>query len=98
MDKFIFEGFLTPKKGRSSKLKALSSENRTMIFYESPYKLYKTLCDFKTHFGGDREISITKELTKIFEHTSRGKINDLINDYENKKLKGEFIIVVSGLK
>ena len=97
-ERFTFEGFLPVKKGRKTRLDELSNENRTMVFYESPYKLYKTLCDFKTHFGGDREISITKELTKIFEHTSRGKINDLINDYENKKLKGEFIIVVSGLK
>ena len=97
-ERFTFEGFLPVKKGRKTRLVDLSTEKRTMVFYESPYKLYKTLCDFKIYFGGDREISITKELTKIFEHTSRGKINDLINHYEDKKLKGEFIIVVSGLK
>ena len=97
-DRFTFEGFLPVKKGRKTRLVDLSTEKRTMVFYESPYKLYKTLCDFKIYFGGDREISITKELTKIFEHTSRGIINDLINHYEDKKLKGEFIIVVSGLK
>ena len=97
-ERFTFEGFLPVKKGRKTRLVDLSTEKRTMVFYESPYKLYKTLCDFKIYFGGDREISITKELTKIFEHTSRGIINDLINHYEDKKLKGEFIIVVSGLK
>ena len=97
-ERFTFEGFLPVKKGRKTRLVDLSTEKRTMVFYESPYKLYKTLCDFKIYFGGDREISITKELTKIFEHTSRGNITDLINHYEDKKLKGEFIIVVSGLK
>ena len=68
-----------------------------MIFYESPYKLYKTLQDF-SNSGPDREISISKELTKIFESTTRGRIKDLMPEYENKKLKGEFVIVVKGLK
>ena len=97
-ERFTFEGFLPVKKGRSTRLQELSLEKRTMIFYESPYKLYKTLKDFYDFFGPDREISISKELTKIFENTKRGKIRDIIDIYENKKLKGEFVIVVNGLK
>ena len=97
-ERFTFEGFLPVKKGRSTRLQELSLEKRTMIFYESPYKLYKTLKDFYDFFGPDREISISKELTKIFEDTQRGKIKDIIDNYKNKKLKGEFVIVVKGLK
>ena len=97
-ERFVFEGFLPVKKGRKTRLEELSNEKRTMIFYESPYKLYKTLQDFSNSFGPDREISISKELTKIFESTTRGRIKDLIPEYENKKLKGEFVIVVKGLK
>ena len=97
-ERFTFEGFLPVKKGRKTRLQELSSEKRTMIFYESPYKLYKTLEDFYEYFGPEREISISKELTKIFENTKRGKIKDFLDSYENKKLKGEFVIVVKGLK
>ena len=97
-ERFVFEGFLPVKKGRKTRLEELSNEKRTMIFYESPYKLYKTLQDFSNSFGLDREISISKELTKIFESTTRGRIKDLLPEYENKKLKGEFVIVVKGLK
>ena len=97
-ERFVFEGFLPVKKGRKTRLEELSNEKRTMIFYESPYKLYKTLQDFSNSFGPDREISISNELTKIFESTTRGRIKDLMPEYENKKLKGEFVIVVKGLK
>ena len=97
-ERFTFEGFLPVKKGRKTRLQELSLEKRTMIFYESPYKLYKTLKDFYDFFGPEREISISKELTKIFEITKRGKIKDFLDSYENKKLKGEFVIVVKGLK
>ena len=97
-ERFTFEGFLPVKKGRKTRLQELSLEKRTMIFYESPYKLYKTLNDFYDFFGPEREISISKELTKIFENTKRGKIKDFLDSYENKKLKGEFVIVVKGLK
>ena len=97
-ERFVFEGFLPVKKGRKTRLEELSNEKRTIIFYESPYKLYKTLQDFSNSFGSDREISISKELTKIFESTTRGRIKDLMPEYENKKLKGEFVIVVKGLK
>ena len=97
-DRFVFEGFIPVKKGRKTRLEELSNEKRTMIFYESPYKLYKTLQDLSNSFGSEREISISKELTKIFESTTRGRIKDLMPEYENKKLKGEFVIVVKGLK
>ena len=97
-ERFTFEGFLPMKKGRKTRLQELSLEKRTMIFYESPYKLYKTLKDFYDFFGPERDISISKELTKIFENTKRGKIKDFLDSYENKKLKGEFVIVVKGLK
>ena len=97
-DRFVFEGFIPVKKGRKTRLEELSNEKRTMIFYESPYKIYKTLQDFSDSFGPDREISISKELTKIFESTTRGRIKDLISEFENKKSKGEFVIVVKGLK
>ena len=97
-ERFVFEGFLPVKKGRKTRLEEWSNEKRTMIFYASPYKLYKTLQDFSNSLGPDREISISKELTKIFESTTRGRIKDLMPEYENKKLKGEFVIVVNGLK
>ena len=97
-ERFTFEGFLPIKKGRKTRLEFLSSESRTMIFYESPHKIIKTITDFKTYFGGDRKISISKEISKIFESTSRGTINDLLSSFENKKPKGEYVIVVSGTK
>ena len=95
-DKFIFEGFLPVKKGRSSRLALLSLETRTMIFYESPHKLFKTLLDFEKTFGSNRKISISREITKLFEETSRGSVKDLIDIYSNKKPKGEYVIVVQG--
>ena len=98
MEKFIFEGFLPLKKGRSSRLKVLSSENRTMIFYESPHRLIKTLYDFQSTFGSERKISVSRELTKIYEETKRGSLKEIIKIFENKKPKGEFVIVVNGRK
>ena len=98
MEKFIFEGFLPLKKGRSSKLKVLSFETRTMIFYESPHRLIKTLNDFQSTFGSERKISVSRELTKIYEETKRGSLKEIIKIFENKKPKGEFVIVVNGRK
>ena len=98
MEKFIFEGFLPLKKGISSRLKVLSSENRTMIFYESPHRLIKTLNDFQSTFGSERKISVSRELTKIYEETKRGSLKEIIKIFENKKPKGEFVIVVNGRK
>lgn len=95
-DRFVFEGFLPVKKGRNTRLKELENESRTMIFYESPYKLIKTLEDFITHFGEERQASISRELTKIFEETVRGTLSELKTYYETHVLKGEFVICVAG--
>ena len=95
-DKFVFEGFLPVKKGRQSRLKTLAEETRTMIFYESPHKLLKTLNHFAAYFGDDRYISVSRELTKLYEETRRGTIKDVILYFEKKDPKGEFVIVVGG--
>lgn len=97
-DKFIFEGFLPVKKGRQTRLTFLAEETRTMIFYESPHKLLKTLYHFAEYFGKDRAISVSRELTKLYEETIRGSIKELIIHFENKAPKGEFVIVVGGKK
>ena len=98
IEKFVFEGFLPVKKGRKTRLDQLKEENRTMVFYESPHKLIRTLNDFSQTFGLDRKISISRELTKIYEETVRGTISELINHYQEKSPKGEFVIVLDGKK
>ncbi|MCK4562421.1 MAG: 16S rRNA (cytidine(1402)-2'-O)-methyltransferase [Flavobacteriaceae bacterium] len=95
-DKFIFEGFLPVKKGRQTRLTFLAEETRTMIFYESPHKLLKTLNHFAEYFGEDRAISVSRELTKLYEETIRGSIKELIIHFENKAPKGEFVVIVAG--
>jgi len=97
-DKFVFEGFLPVKKGRKTKLEKLSEEERTMIFYESPHKLLKTLKDFCNSFGPARKVSISIELTKIYEETIRLSLEDAIKLFTEKPPKGEFVIVVEGYK
>ena len=97
-DKFVFEGFLPVKKGRKTKLEKLSEEERTMIFYESPHKLLKTLKDFCNSFGPARKVSISRELTKIYEETIRLSLEDAIKLFTEKPPKGEFVIVVEGYK
>ena len=97
-ERFTFEGFLPIKKGRKTRLEELSSEKRTMIFYESPHKLIKTLTDFLKNFGPERQASVTKEISKIFESTTRGTLKDILNQIESIKVKGEFVIVVGGKK
>lgn len=97
-DKFVFEGFLPHKKGRKTRLEQLSEEDRTMIFYESPYRLMKTLAQFSDHFGADRAASVSRELTKIYEETVNGSLEELINYYSQHTIKGEIVIVVSGKK
>ena len=96
--KFVFEGFLPVKKGRNTRLKTLQEETRTMIFYESPHRIIKTLAHFVEFFGSDRSISISREISKIFEETLRGTAAKLILHFENKKPKGEFVIIVEGKK
>lgn len=97
-EKFVFEGFLPHKKGRQTRLKLLSEESRTTIFYESPHRLLKTLNQFKEFFGADRLVAVCRELTKIHEETVRGTVEEVINYYENNVLKGEIVIIVEGKK
>lgn len=97
-DKFVFEGFLPVKKGRQTRLKLLAEETRTIIFYESPHKLVKTLGHFVDYFGADRPISVSRELTKLFEETIRGTATEVFAYYTNKPPKGEIVIVVGGKK
>lgn len=95
-DRFCFEGFLPPKKGRSRRLQALAFEPRTMIFYESPYRLLKTLRELESLFGGERRASVSRELTKKFEQTLRGTLSELIEHYTQNEPRGEFVLVVAG--
>jgi 16S rRNA (cytidine1402-2'-O)-methyltransferase len=97
-DKFIFEGFLPVKKGRKTRLEILSKEERTMVFYESPHKILKTLNDFLIHFGSNRKVSISRELTKIYEETIRGTIHSVIQSLTEKSIRGEIVVIVEGFK
>jgi len=95
-DKFVFEGFLPVKKGRQTRLKLLAEETRTMIFYESPHKLIKTLSHFVEYFGAERPMSVSREITKIHEETIRGTLQEVLNYYTTNPPKGEIVIVVGG--
>jgi len=95
-DKFVFEGFLPVKKGRQTRLLLLAEETRTMIFYESPHKLVKTLGHFCEYFGEDRLVSVSRELTKLYEETVRGTAKTVLDHYTNKPPKGEIVIIVAG--
>ncbi|WP_373058059.1 16S rRNA (cytidine(1402)-2'-O)-methyltransferase [Zunongwangia sp. H14] len=97
-DKFIFEGFLPVKKGRQTRLKLLAEETRTMIFYESPHKLLKTLGHFVAYFGEDRQVSISREITKLHEETIRGTAAEVLQHYTEKPPKGEIVVIVAGKK
>ncbi len=97
-DKFVFEGFLPVKKGRQTRLIFLAEETRTMIFYESPHKLIKTLTQFAEYFGEERKISVSRELTKLYEETIRGSVKELLSHFESKLPKGEFVLIVEGKK
>ena len=95
-DKFVFEGFLPVKKGRQTRLLLLAEETRTMIFYESPHKLLKTLASFVEYFGSNRQVSVSRELTKMFEETIRGTATEVLAHYTNKPPKGEIVVIVDG--
>ncbi|MCQ2336762.1 MAG: 16S rRNA (cytidine(1402)-2'-O)-methyltransferase [Paludibacteraceae bacterium] len=97
MDRFCFEGFLPQKKGRQTRLKELATEPRTMVFYESPYRVLKTLTQFAEVFGADREASVSREISKIHNETLYGTIAELIDHFKTTEPKGEFVIVVKGL-
>jgi len=97
-DRFTFEGFLPQKKGRQKKIKELSTETRTMIFYESPFRLIKSLEQFAEFFGSDRKACVSRELSKFFEENKRGTLSELIEYFNSKPIKGEIVIVVDGFK
>lgn len=97
-DRFVFEGFLPHKKGRQTALKSLASEERTMIFYESPFRLLKTLEQFSETFGADRVVSVSRELTKIYEETKTGPLSEVIAHFQSREVKGEIVIVLAGQK
>lgn len=96
-DQFVFEGFLPVKKGRQTRLKQLAEEERTMIFYESPHRLLKTLTEFAEFFGEDRQVCVSRELSKLYEENVRGTVIEVKSHFENNILKGEFVICVGGL-
>ena len=95
-DRFIFEGFLPPKKGRQTRFLSLAEETRTIIFYESPHKLVKTLTEIGKYFGEDRQVSVSRELSKLHEETRRGTAVEIAEHYTNKPPKGEIVLVVKG--
>lgn len=95
-DKFCFEGFLPLKKGRQTRYRFLAEEERTIILYESPHRLLKTLDEMITYWGEDRQISVSRELTKVFEETVRGTVAEVKAYYETHPVKGEFVICVAG--
>jgi 16S rRNA (cytidine1402-2'-O)-methyltransferase len=96
-DRFVFEGFLPHKKGRQKRVQALLEETKTIVFYESPYRVVKTFNLLKEHFGGERRASFSREITKLHEETFRGTIDEIIAHLEAKQaIKGEFVLVVEG--
>lgn len=97
-DKFVFEGFLPVKKGRQTRLQLLAEETRTVIFYESPHKLVKTLGQFVEYFGAERPVSVSREITKLHEETIRGTVAEVLQHYETKPPRGEIVVVVAGKK
>ena len=94
-EKFSFEGFLPPKKGRTKRLKEIVTQEKTMIFYESPHRLVKTLKDFSEYFTGENQVSVSREISKKFEETIRGSLSHAVDHFEKNKPKGEFVIVLS---
>lgn len=95
-DRFCFEGFLPQKKGRQTKLNSLATETRTMIFYESPFRVLKTLAQFAEVFGTERKASVSREISKIYEETVRGTLGELVAHFTEHAPKGEFVIIVAG--
>ena len=95
-DRFVFEGFLPHKKGRQTAMKKLAEEERTMVFYESPHRLIKTLEQFGENFGIERRASVSRELTKLYEETVNGTLQEIHHHFSQKEVKGEIVIVVAG--
>ena len=95
-DRFAFAGFLPQKKGRQTKLQSLKDEERTMIFYESPFRLVKTLQQFAEVYGGDRQVSVCREISKVHEESVRGSLTEVIAHFQEKAPKGEIVIILAG--
>jgi 16S rRNA (cytidine1402-2'-O)-methyltransferase len=95
-DRFVFEGFLPHKKGRQTRLESLKTETRTMVFYESPHRLVKSLQQFAVYLGADRQASVSRELSKHFEENVRGTLEEIIAYFAEKPVKGEIVIVIAG--
>jgi 16S rRNA (cytidine1402-2'-O)-methyltransferase len=97
MDRFVFEGFLPQKKGRQTRLLALKEEKRSIVFYESPFRLVKLLEECALHLGADRQASVSRELSKMFQETKRGTVTELANYFKVKGVKGEIVVVIGGV-
>lgn len=95
-DRFVFEGFLPHKKGRQTRLTALAEETKTIVFYESPHRLLKTLIQLAEYFGEDRPASVSREISKVYEETIRGSLSEIIAHFSSNPIKGEFVIVLAG--
>lgn len=95
-DRFVFEGFLPVKKGRQTAMKKLALEERTMVFYESPFRVLKTLEQFREFMGSQRKVSVSRELTKMYEETVNGTLDEVINHFSTKEAKGEIVIILAG--
>ena len=95
-DRFVFEGFLPPKKGRKARLESIANESKTVILYESPHRLLKTLEQLSEVLGGERKASISRELTKLHQETVNGTLSELIDYYKKNTIKGELVIVIAG--
>ncbi len=95
-DRFVFEGFLPQKKGRMTRLKSLSNETRTILFYESPHRVVKTLTQFAEYYGPERKVSLTREISKYHEETCRGTVSEMIAHFTANEPRGEFVIVLAG--
>lgn len=97
-EKFCFEGFLPQKKGRLTRLKELSTEQRTIVFYESPFRLVKTLTQLSEHFGADRHVSVSREISKLHEETIRGTLEEVTRHFTENEPRGEIVIVLAGMR
>jgi 16S rRNA (cytidine1402-2'-O)-methyltransferase len=97
-DRFTFEGFLPHKKGRQTRIQALVEEERTMIFYESPHRLIKTLTQFIEYFGSERKACVCREISKIYEESVRGTLSEILANFADRSVKGEIVIVVGGFE
>ena len=97
-DRFVFEGFLPPKKGRQTRLKQLAEDPRTLVIYESPHKLLKTLSQLREYFGAERPATISREMTKLHEETIRGNLDELVEHFSKNAPRGEFVLIIGGKK